>query len=155
MLLKYLMASMIYHGWLVNYSWCKKINMNGSHIWTASFAKLFTGETWPVTNIKSTGTNIGKKTVGKRTIFLHCGKSPYLIILPRDMPNERNHSGQLFRHLWQIKIRNGGKIKHEENDELITSDDDICEIFNDYFTNISTTIGFADSTASTEHVTMY
>ena len=39
----------------------------------------------------------------------------------------------------------------EENDKLITSNDDICEIFNDYFTSISTAIGFDGSIVSTEH----
>ena len=39
----------------------------------------------------------------------------------------------------------------KENDKLITANNDICEIFNDCFTNISTTIGFDDSIVSTEH----
>ena len=39
----------------------------------------------------------------------------------------------------------------KENDNLITSNDDIREIFNDYFTNISIIIGFDDSIICTEH----
>ena len=49
------------------------------------------------------------------------------------------------------KLRNGGKIMLKGNDKLITSNNDICEIFNDYFTDTSTTIGFYDSIVSTEH----
>ena len=113
MLLKFLMMSIICHGSPVNYSQIqlrstprsdvRTWNVNRSHIWILSFAKLFTGETWPVTNIKSTGTSIGKKTAEKGTMLLHYGKSLYLIILLRNVPNETNRSGQLFRHLWQIK----------------------------------------------------
>ena len=70
----------------------------------------------------------------------------------RNVPNDINLSGQLFRHLWQMKkYRNGRKTLLKENDKLITSNDDICEIFNDYFIHISTTIGFVDSIVSTEH----
>ena len=46
-------------------------------------------------------------------------------------------------------LRDGTKIMLKENDELITLNDDICEIFNGYFTNISNTIGFDDSIVST------
>ena len=38
----------------------------------------------------------------------------------------------------------------KENYKSITSNDDICEIFNDYFTT-SITIGFDDSIVSTQH----
>ena len=94
---------------------------------------------------KSTGTGFTKKNVEKGTTLLHYGRSRHLIILPRKVPNEKSFWATIYER-W-----NSGKIMLKENDKLVTSNDDICEIFNYYFINTSTTIWFDDFGVFSEH----
>ena len=47
-------------------------------------------------------------------------------------------------YITYISFRNGGNIILQENEEIVVDSKAVCDIFNDYFVGIASTIGFTD-----------
>ena len=54
-------------------------------------------------------------------------------------------SGKPFPPSWLIKkSRNGNNVIRRENGKTVVDSNEVCEIFNSYFANIASSIGFED-----------
>ena len=66
---------------------------------------------------------------------------------------ERCDSGSKKQSFWKTikpfmsdkSASRGYQIKHQEGDKIISDTDEICEIFNSYFTSVANNIGFDDN----------